>query len=79
MYPATRIWTRQKVRQHGRDVPDVAGNEQELKLVKQLTEALAVKSVDLAPYKDRYREGLAKLVEDRFAKEKMVTSPEPMA
>jgi non-homologous end joining protein Ku len=35
--------------------------------------------VDLAPYKDRYREGLTKLVEERLAKEKVVASPEPTA
>jgi DNA end-binding protein Ku len=65
--------------QYEAEVPNMIVNEQELKLAKQLTEALAVKSVDLTPYKDRYREGLAKLVEDRLAKENVVASPEPMA
>jgi non-homologous end joining protein Ku len=59
------------------EVPDVDVSDQELKLARQLTDAMATDRVDLAAYKDRYQERLSALVDGRLKQAQVVQAPEP--
>jgi DNA end-binding protein Ku len=57
------------------EAPKVDLSQEELKLAKMLTEALAVDDFDINAYKDKYAENLTKLIEAKVSGKQIVAPP----